>query len=165
MACFYGPALAALLLGVPHNVARRQVEGVVFMLLFSVVVGGLSLLLFQGERRLVFDRLKGVYYLGPQFDSANLDQASDGGPLRQIHALQIVSEWIDAAGDGGSTESKSYWSHEVNLILDSGRRVHVIDHGDRAAIDVSAMRLAEFLGVPIWTPSVDGELASTLPDE
>ena len=60
-----------------------------------------------------------------------------------IYALKIVSERI--------SRSESSWiSYELNLILNNGRRINVVDHGNGVKIRKDAKRLTEFLNVPIW---------------
>jgi hypothetical protein len=49
-----------------------------------------------------------------------------------------------------SGNKSSYLSYELNLVLSDGRRINVIDHGDKIKILVDAHDLAEFLDIPIW---------------
>ena len=66
--------------------------------------------------------------------------------LGAIHALQIVHEWVSGNGKG----SKPYKSYELNLVLSSGERKNVVDHGNREKLLEDANQLAQFLGVPLW---------------
>lgn len=66
--------------------------------------------------------------------------------LRRVHALQIISEYI-------KTKKSSYYSYELNLVLDDGSRINVVDHGNLAALRADAQTLAEFLNKPLWDAS------------
>jgi hypothetical protein len=63
--------------------------------------------------------------------------------LGEIHALQLISEHC-------TSDNSSYYSYELNLVLADGRRINVVDHGNRATLYSDADSLAAFLGVPIW---------------
>lgn len=63
--------------------------------------------------------------------------------LSRIHAIQLLAE--KCKGD-----KTSYYSYELNLVLDDASRMNVIDHGNLAAVREDARKLAEFLGKPVW---------------
>lgn len=63
--------------------------------------------------------------------------------LKRIHALQLVAE--HCKGD-----NSTYFSYELNLVLDDGSRLNVIDHGKLASVREDANALAGFLGKPVW---------------
>lgn len=63
--------------------------------------------------------------------------------LKRIHALQLLKE--HCKGD-----KSSYYSYELNLVLDDTSRMNVIDHGNLEAVREDARGLAEFLGKPLW---------------
>lgn len=66
--------------------------------------------------------------------------------LKRVHALQIISEYI-------KTKKSSYYSYELNLVLDDGSRLNVVDHGNQSALQADARTLAEFLKKPLWDAS------------
>ncbi len=59
-----------------------------------------------------------------------------------MHALQLISEYVSG--------KSSYYSYELNLVLDDGSRINVVDHGNLAAIREDAGKLALFLAKPLW---------------
>jgi len=108
-----------------------------------VVVGGI--LLYNGTRPIVFDKGVGYFWKGrktPQ-DVMDVSSLKNCVPLDQIHALQLVSEWVHSG-------KSSYYSYELNLVLEDARRMTVIDHGNLVRLREDAQKLSEFLEKPIW---------------
>ena len=44
----------------------------------------------------------------------------------------------------------AYYSYEMNLVLNDGKRLNVVDHGNQAKLREDAQTLATFLNVPVW---------------
>ncbi len=63
--------------------------------------------------------------------------------LNRIHAIQLISEFC-------SGDKSRYYSYELNLVLEDGSRLNVIDHGNVEAVRADAKKLAGFLGKPLW---------------
>ena len=63
--------------------------------------------------------------------------------LNGVHALQLISEYVRG-------NKSSFYSYELNLVLDDGSRVNVVDHGALARLRDDARTLARFLGRPLW---------------
>lgn len=98
-----------------------------------------------GSEPRVFDKQKGYYWKGRQgemgaFDPRKLKVSAE---LRRIHALQLISEYC-------RSDKSSYYSYELNLVLEDGNRLNVVDHGNRKKLREDARTLAAFLGVPVW---------------
>ncbi len=107
------------------------------------LVGGL--LLFFGTKPIVFEKGSGYFWKGrknPQFNH-NVNDRKDYTKLREIYALQIISEYIR----GNKT---SYHSYEINLVLNDGSRINVVDHGKIEQIRKDAAKLSQFLRKPVW---------------
>jgi len=113
---------------------------------FGVVFGGVGILLYRtGTRPIVFDKNIGFFWKGRTapnevFDWRTIKTAVD---LNRVHALQILSEYC--RGD-----KSWYMSYELNLVLDDGSRVNVVDHGNIEKLRADAGSLAAFLEVPVW---------------
>ena len=45
---------------------------------------------------------------------------------------------------------RSYYSYELNMVLNGGERINVMDHGNQAALTGDAQRIARLLDVPVW---------------
>ncbi|MDN3637370.1 hypothetical protein QWY82_00990 [Simiduia curdlanivorans] len=69
--------------------------------------------------------------------------------LSEIHAIQLLFEFCaetdtDGHGHGG------YESYEINLVLQNGDRLNVVDHGGQRRAQMDVARLGDFLQVPVW---------------
>jgi hypothetical protein len=138
--------------GIPLVIISRTMQaGTDFMSILPVpcigivFVGvGLGMLHFMGKPR-VFDKASGRYWKGEKDPNRTGPQleAEDSLALSDIYALQLLSEYV--RGD-----KSSYYSHELNLVLENGRRVNVIDHGKLTSLREDAGTLAGFLAVPVW---------------
>lgn len=94
---------------------------------------------------IVFDTRQGYFWkgrMGPR-DVPNIAAIKDLTEIGEIHALQIISERC-------SGKNSSYYSYELNLVLNDGRRINVIDHGNVGRLREDAQRLSHILGVPVW---------------
>lgn len=74
-------------------------------------------------------------------------------PLSRVAALQLLGVDINK---WGRNLDMAYEAHELNLVLDDGSRVNILNHGDNLEMSKDAMLLARRLKCPIWTS--DGEL-------
>ena len=108
-----------------------------------VLAGGL--LLFFGTKPIVFEKGIGYFWKGrkkPQF-TYNANDSKNITKLRDIYALQIIKEYV-------SGDKSSYYSYEINLILNDGSRINVVDHGKLDQIRADAAKLSQFLSKPVW---------------
>lgn len=111
--------------------------------LIFAAVGGC--LLYFGTVPVVFDKRERQFWKGRRsprevFDPKSLKYFAE---IDQIHALQLISEYC--RGD-----KSSYYSYELNLVLEDGKRINVVDHGNVNKIHDQAATLAEFLRKPVW---------------
>ncbi len=65
--------------------------------------------------------------------------------LADLRAVQLVPYRVEAA-----TERERYWSCELDLVHEDGRRTCVLSHGHLDGMRDDAAQLAAFLGVPLW---------------
>jgi hypothetical protein len=49
-----------------------------------------------------------------------------------------------------SGSKNSYYSYELNLVLDDGSRINVVDHGNLERLRSDANALSQFLDKPVW---------------
>ena len=108
-----------------------------------MAVGGF--LFYQGTAPIVFDQRTGFFWKGRKTPDVIIGQESlkHFTELDQIHALQLISEYCRG-------NKSSYYSYELNLVLEDGKRVVVVDHGSKKGIREDAGTLSEFLGKPVW---------------
>jgi hypothetical protein len=115
-------------------------------LLFGVIfasVGGS--LLYYGTAPIVFDKRKGAFWKGRKspdevFNKKALKYFAE---LERIHALQLISEYCRG-------NKSSYYSYELNIVLEDGSRINVVDHGNQSKLRDDATTLSDFLGKPVW---------------
>lgn len=114
----------------------------IFGLLFALVG---ALILYFSTKPIVFDKTYGYYWKGRKQPAQTYDQdiKKTSTPLSNIHALQIISEYV-------SSSKSSYYSYELNIVLKDSSRLNVIDHGSLESIRTDAQKLSGFLGVPVW---------------
>ena len=132
------------------------------LLLFAFFFGGIffaagSLMMYFMTIPRVFDTFYGVYYKArkkPQDQMRshhnNLSKQQSvkrkTARLSEIKAVQVIPERV-------SSKNSSYYSYEINLVLDDASRINVIDHGKHEAVINDAQMLATQLGVPLWDAS------------
>lgn len=89
----------------------------------------------------VFDLVNRDYYAG--FKKPGRQQQDNLTDLNRVKALQLITERV-------KSKNNRYNSYELNLILDDGSRVAVIDHGNYGQMLLDAEQLAQALHVPLW---------------
>ncbi len=105
-----------------------------------------SLLLFYVViKPIVFDKCSGLYWKGRTRHGLppKPGELKQSALLSEVHALQLIPEWVRGS-------ENSYYSYELNLVLNDCRRLNVVDHGGRRCIREDAEFLAQFLDVPVW---------------
>lgn len=120
--------------------------GLVGPFIAGLVFAAVGAALFRaGTAPIVFDRQKGFFWKGRTAPDRVFDRKSLKcfAELQDVHALQIVSETC-------SSDDSSFCSYELNLVLHDGRRINVVDHGNRNALRQDADTLAAFLEKPLW---------------
>jgi hypothetical protein len=111
-----------------------------------IVCGSLALIL-QGPA--VLDRSEGFFWhgrrKGPQLPACHC-------PLQSIAALQILHKRISRT-DGPPHHN----SYEMNLVLDNGQRLNVLNHGSLPEMRLAAAEVQKFLTTnpPIWDATID----------
>ena len=93
----------------------------------------------------VFDKNHGYFSKNRKKPEHQMDPSrlKNYAELNRIHAIQLIAE--KCKGD-----KSTYFSYELNLVLDDASRLNVIDHGNLAAVRADAQKLADFLGKPVW---------------
>jgi hypothetical protein len=118
----------------------------IFPVLFGLVFAGIggSMLYFMA-RPAVFDKKNGHYWRGwgnPE-KMLNPENLKNYTKLDRIHAIQLISEHC-------SGKNSSYYSYEINLVLEDASRINIVDHGDLKKIRDDAHALSQFLNKPVW---------------
>lgn len=114
---------------------------ILFGLVFTVIGGCLY---YFGTKPVVFDRRRGSFWKGrTDPDAPRNVEIKDFARFENIHALQLISEHC-------RSDEHSYTSYELNLVLQDGNRINVIDHGDIQKLREDARKLSHFLDKPLW---------------
>ncbi len=71
------------------------------------------------------------------------NQLAGFSELDDVHSVQIISEYC-------RSDKSSYYSYELNLVLNDGGRINVIDHGCIRTMREDFAALAKFLNKPVW---------------
>ncbi len=122
-----------------------------------VFVGASLYLLYKLFEKIVFDKRKGIFWKGYKQPSRleKSESVSNSIRLDQIYAIQLITEFIDDS-------DSNFYSYELNLILENGERLGVIDHGNQDRIRDNAFTLGKFLAVPVWEHEEQSERSSFL---
>jgi len=115
---------------------------ILFGFIFAAIGGSL---LYFGTKPIVFEKSNGYFWKGRKNPETvyNINEIKDCVKLKDIHALQIISEFVRSS-------KSSYYSYELNLVLNDASRINVIDHGNLKKIRKDALKLSQFLDKPLW---------------
>jgi hypothetical protein len=135
-------ALTIMVLANQEAPALTMIFPVLIGLVFAGIGGGI---LYFGLAPIVFDKRRGEYWKGrvAPYEASNRDGIKHYAKLEGVRALQIISERCQS-------KNSSYYSYELNLVLEDGSRKNVIDHGNLERLRADAEKLAAFLGKPVW---------------
>lgn len=95
----------------------------------------------------VFDLDEGYFWKDQKEPDRDLKTSITQCRIENIHAVQLIQERIQS---GGSSGSSSFYSFEMNLVLQNGNRLNVVDHGTLSRIRKNTDQLSNFLDVPVW---------------
>ncbi len=127
------------------DVFSREPLGGVFGILASALFIFMGIWLFrEADKQIIFDYGEALFWKGKRPTAMDRTYKSDTWcKLDEIAGIQLLYEHY-------SRERKDRVSYELNLVLRSGRRLHVIDHANLTQIQKDAHQLAGFLGIPVW---------------
>jgi len=113
--------------------------------LVGLIFAGVGILMLFFPRSRYIDKRLGWFWAGKKAPAGEraLRQAKIASPLKELVALQIISERI-------SSKNGSYTSWELNLVDNDATRYSVMDHGDNQSLLNDAQIISEFLSIPIW---------------
>jgi hypothetical protein len=111
-----------------------------------LVMAGAGLLM--DNRTIFFNKKSGKYYRKALYVHRIGMRENLEGNISDIISLQLIEKYVSSESGG---YNKSY---ELNLVVNDGKRVNIIDHSNYAEMLLSAKKLAVFLGVPIWKYTV-----------
>lgn len=100
---------------------------------------------------IVFDKSLGYFWKGKKSprQATDISEIKTVAKLDDIYGIQVIKEHVKSSSKGKDT---SYYSYEINLILNSGDRINVVDYGNADSILQDASKLSKFLSIKILTP-------------
>jgi hypothetical protein len=149
---FMFAGIAAMIISFSGHSSEKSLFSIemIIPLLFGLVFMTIgSVMYYFAASPIVFDKYKASFWKG----RVAPDQISEGKSIKHysnlanIHALQIISEYC--RGD-----KRSFYSYELNLVLKSGGRINVIDHGNIEKLKEDAQTLSSFLNKPVWDSTI-----------
>ncbi len=112
--------------------------------LFGLTFCGIGVgMYYFSNKPIVFDRKKNCFYKGRGLVELSQFRGKAFVELHRIKGLQVLSEYC-------SGNKSSYYSYELNLVLDDASRLNVVDHGNIKVLREDAKSLGQFLGVQVW---------------
>ncbi len=142
--CFFFIVFGAVFGVIPLGAIYKQYGGfhwsMLMSSLFSLVFCIVGILIYYySSQPIVFDRKRNCFIKGRKKEKYV--------ELHKIRALQVLSEYC-------SGNKSSFYSYELNLVLEDASRVNVVDHGNLKALRDDANMLGQFLGVQVWDVEV-----------
>ena len=138
-------AVGGLMILIPL-IAGEDGGAIAFLSLMGLLFGGVGAwVLYSSTVPTVFDKTIGMFWKTrktPDFYSHHAD-TKDQVRLNNIYAIQLIAEYI--RGD-----KQGYYSYELNLVMNDGKRINVVDHGKKSVILKDAETLSRFLNKPVW---------------
>ncbi|MBN2652283.1 MAG: hypothetical protein JXR63_07865, partial [Spirochaetales bacterium] len=112
-----------------------QIDIFAFMpIVFGLIFFTIGTITFRfGTKPIIFDRAKGLFWKGRKEPNNYSDNSTlkNFAYLDDIHALQLISEYC-------RSDKSSYYSYELNLVLENGQRINVVDHGNKVKLRTDA---------------------------
>lgn len=146
------------IVGIKEIIFKDEIESTFKLILLPImglIFGGAGLyILLEMTAPRVFDKQIGGYWKGrktPDFRLAG-GGAKKAVMLSDIYSLQIIREFVRGSRSNGR-RSSSYFSYELNLVLQDGSRKNVVDHAKYHSLIHEAQELSQFLGKPVWDGS------------
>jgi hypothetical protein len=135
--------------GMPmHALLNSNLLRAIVMIASALVPLCLMVVLIRPDA-VVFDRVEGFFWNGRR---KGMQMPARHCALETIAGLQILAEDVS-----GADTSPGHWSYELNLVLNDGERLNVVDHGSLKDVRAAAERIQMFLPVrpPIWDATED----------
>lgn len=96
------------------------------------------------DKAIIFNLSEGLFWRGKRPNLSDSTQKPDDWcRISEIAGIQMLKEL-------SRSNKNTFYSYEINLILDDSSRRHVVDHGNKDQILQDAFQLGEFLQVPVW---------------
>lgn len=144
-----------LMIGMIIPVVMIMNEGVpIFVGFFGLIfLGAGGFIVNSVLKPIVFDKSMGYFWKGKKDPHmvANSSDIKTIAKLDEIYGIQVIKEYVKSKNSKG--HDSSYYSYEINLVLNSGKRLNVVDYGNATSILQDASALSKFLEVRVLSNS------------
>lgn len=146
------PRLAENILNVEPGTLGPMLENYsIYVVVFGILstIYCIYYILWVSQKPFVFDKKSGFFWKGrPKSENPfNEKGLVFYGKLNHVYALQIISEHVVQKGNNGI---ERYNSYELNIVLENGERINLIDYSKLHSVREDAEKLAVFLNTPLW---------------
>jgi len=144
--------LSAFIGGIIYMMISKQFDSILIMMMgIAFTAGGFSMYWTASKPR-VFDLDNSYYWIGKK----GPQNSNDSCLLSGVYAVQLLAEFVitDHAKSG---KRSSFYSYELNLVLNDGERMNIIDQDGLQEIREYAKKVSKFLNVPLWDFILDSE--------
>ena len=118
-----------------------------FLLVVGILFLGPAFLVLRPRNTLTFDKSAGYFWRGRSKPSGDSESA-DLFRMKRIEGLQIPPR--KHVQFRNNNQNRSFYSYELNLILDNNERINLMDHGNVVDIRTDAIKLSQYLNVPVF---------------
>jgi len=122
-----------------------------FLLGVGILIMGPAFLVLRPRNTLTFDKSAGYFWRGRKKPSGDPENGDLFG-LERIEGLQIPPR--KHVQFRNNNQDRSFYSYELNLIMDDNERINLMDHGDLVDIRTDAKKLSQYLNVPLFDASI-----------
>jgi len=144
---FLGWAIAHILIGEGYGFSSQDeiIRTLGYFVMVCFLIWTINFFFWYRRRSIVFDKKVGHFWIGESdINTKDSNDENHSILLSQIHALQLLSDYISKVDDSG------YYNYELNLVLKDGSRKNVIYSGNKKAIIKDSQSLAAFLNISLW---------------
>ncbi len=141
---FFIPGILVLCLGCPYVLMSGEPIAAIFLTIWGIAFTAVGWFSLGINRRLIIDLKQGVYYRGRW--QTDVEDYRKQGQLKDVAALQVLTELVTSSSEGTTSR---FYSYELNLVLNNAKRVNIMDHGNKTALDKDAYTVASALGIPV----------------
>ena len=132
-AVYVGSFVMSIHLAIP--IAQKFGAG--YFVLPIIIGPVVACVILKNMNRKYFDSSIGKYYIGKYATSKCVVDFAD------VYALQIIRKKC-------YYRNNRYYSYEINMVLNTGNRYNIMDHGNLNKIKENAQTIADILGVKLW---------------
>lgn len=143
---FAGVGSLVFLIGLVLLTSAANFFPAIMMISFGGLFAAVGIwMFFRFDEAIMFDKDRGLYWKAnrpPRLEQKTVKR-SNCCLLESIAGIQLLAEKVRSG-------SSTFYSYELNLVLEDSSRIQVIDHSNLDQIRMDAATLGTFLEVPVW---------------